>query len=304
MARRVTLADLVAHLDGQAAREDEVPGAARDRLRVPDDAEREDPEVPAPPDREGKDRRGGASTRLRWRRRCRSRGGSPWSRGRAAASAAPSPWRSAPRVRRWHAARAPRSRSRRPRRRSADMAAGARGFRLDVTRRNEIDTVVADIGVELGPIDILVNNAGITLDKRSVEVTDEEWDEVLATNLTSMFRLARAVAPGHDGAAPRARSSISARCTARSASALRRLLREQGRCRSAHAEPRRRVGAPRHPGQLPRSRLRQHGHPARGHGRREAPDALSVQGTRPAGSASRRRSPRSPSIWPRRPRTS
>jgi len=72
----------------------------------------------------------------------------------------------------------------------------ARGFRLDVTRRNEIDTVVADIGAALGPIDILVNNAGITLDKRSVEVTDEEWDDVLATNLTSMFVLARAVAPG------------------------------------------------------------------------------------------------------------
>jgi len=72
----------------------------------------------------------------------------------------------------------------------------ARGFRLDVTRRNEIDTVVADIGAALGPIDILVNNAGITLDKRSVEVTDEEWDDVLATNHTSMFKLARAVAPG------------------------------------------------------------------------------------------------------------
>jgi 2-deoxy-D-gluconate 3-dehydrogenase len=72
----------------------------------------------------------------------------------------------------------------------------ARGFPLDVTRRSEIDTVVADIGAALGPIDILVNNAGITLDKRSVEVTDEEWDDVLATNLTSTFTLARAVAPG------------------------------------------------------------------------------------------------------------
>ena len=72
----------------------------------------------------------------------------------------------------------------------------ARGFQLDVTRRDEIDTVVAAVGAALGPIDILVNNAGITLDKRSVEVTDEEWDDVLATNLTSTFTLARAVAPG------------------------------------------------------------------------------------------------------------
>ena len=72
----------------------------------------------------------------------------------------------------------------------------ARGFRLDVTRRELIGPLVSDIGTTLGPVDILVNNAGITLDKRSVEVTDEEWDEVVETNLTSTFMLARAVAPG------------------------------------------------------------------------------------------------------------
>jgi 2-deoxy-D-gluconate 3-dehydrogenase len=72
----------------------------------------------------------------------------------------------------------------------------ARGFRLDVTRRDQIDAVVEEAGAALGPVDILVNNAGITLDKRSIEVTDEEWDDVLATNLTSTFKLARAVAPG------------------------------------------------------------------------------------------------------------
>jgi NAD(P)-dependent dehydrogenase (short-subunit alcohol dehydrogenase family) len=48
----------------------------------------------------------------------------------------------------------------------------------------------------LGPIDILVNNAGITLEKKTVDVTDDDWDQVLATNLTAMFRCARAVAPG------------------------------------------------------------------------------------------------------------
>jgi NAD(P)-dependent dehydrogenase (short-subunit alcohol dehydrogenase family) len=45
-------------------------------------------------------------------------------------------------------------------------------------------------------VDILVNNAGITLGKKTVDVTDEDWDTVLATNLTAMFRCARAVAPG------------------------------------------------------------------------------------------------------------
>lgn len=71
----------------------------------------------------------------------------------------------------------------------------ARAFRLDVTRAADIATQVEAITQALGPIDVLVNNAGINLQKRSLELTDEEWERILATNLTSMFRLARAVAP-------------------------------------------------------------------------------------------------------------
>ena len=72
----------------------------------------------------------------------------------------------------------------------------AGGFRLDVTQGLEIERAVREVEAALGPVDILVNNAGITLEKKTVEVTDEEWERVLATNLTSMFRLARSVAPG------------------------------------------------------------------------------------------------------------
>jgi len=71
----------------------------------------------------------------------------------------------------------------------------AGGFRLDVTRTDEVHAAVAEIEAALGPVDVLVNNAGMTLEKKTVEVTDEEWEGVLSTNLTSMFRLARAVAP-------------------------------------------------------------------------------------------------------------
>lgn len=71
----------------------------------------------------------------------------------------------------------------------------ARAFRLDVARAEDIATQVDAIAQALGPIDILVNNAGIILQKRSLDLTDEEWERILATNLTSMFRLARAVAP-------------------------------------------------------------------------------------------------------------
>ena len=72
----------------------------------------------------------------------------------------------------------------------------ARAIRLDVTSGEQIGAAVKEAEAALGPIDILVNNAGITLDKPSLEVTDDEWDTVLATNLTSMFRCARAVGPG------------------------------------------------------------------------------------------------------------
>src|SRR6195256_2969932 len=47
-----------------------------------------------------------------------------------------------------------------------------------------------------GPIDILVNNAGITKDNLFVRMKDEEWDQVLAVNLTAAFRLSRAVLRG------------------------------------------------------------------------------------------------------------
>ncbi|HJR04712.1 MAG TPA: 3-oxoacyl-ACP reductase FabG [Methylomirabilota bacterium] len=72
----------------------------------------------------------------------------------------------------------------------------ARALRLDVTRSEQIAVGVEEIEGTLGSIDVLVNNAGITMEKKTTEVTDEDWDAVLTTNLTSMFRCARAVAPG------------------------------------------------------------------------------------------------------------
>ena len=71
----------------------------------------------------------------------------------------------------------------------------ARAVPLDVTRGEQIVTAVAAVTQALGPIDILVNNAGITAEKKTVEVTDDEWEGMLSTNLTSMFRCCRAVAP-------------------------------------------------------------------------------------------------------------
>lgn len=72
----------------------------------------------------------------------------------------------------------------------------AEAFRLDVTRAEEVAAVMDGVERALGPVDVLVNNAGVTLEKPTLEVTDAEWERVLATNLTAMFRLSRAVAPG------------------------------------------------------------------------------------------------------------
>jgi NAD(P)-dependent dehydrogenase (short-subunit alcohol dehydrogenase family) len=81
---------------------------------------------------------------------------------------------------------------------AAQIRAGggtAQAFGLEVTRAEEIPATLRAVEAALGPIDVLVNNAGITFQRKTLELTDEEWERMLATNLTSMFRLARAVAP-------------------------------------------------------------------------------------------------------------
>jgi 3-oxoacyl-[acyl-carrier protein] reductase len=75
------------------------------------------------------------------------------------------------------------------------QAAGTkgRGMKLNVTDAAEVDTVIAAIEKDFGAIGILVNNAGITRDNLLMRMKDEEWDDIMATNLTSVFRLSRAV---------------------------------------------------------------------------------------------------------------
>ena len=60
----------------------------------------------------------------------------------------------------------------------------------------EVDQLVANAEAALGGLDILVNNAGMTRDNLFMRMKDEEWDEVLAVNLTAAFHLTRAVLRG------------------------------------------------------------------------------------------------------------
>ncbi|GGA86955.1 beta-ketoacyl-ACP reductase [Neiella marina] len=70
------------------------------------------------------------------------------------------------------------------------------GLALNVTDAESIDAVFAAIKEAKGDIDILVNNAGITRDNIFMRMKDEEWQDVIDTNLTSLFKLSKAVIRG------------------------------------------------------------------------------------------------------------
>ncbi|TAK92220.1 MAG: 3-oxoacyl-ACP reductase FabG [Burkholderiaceae bacterium] len=67
---------------------------------------------------------------------------------------------------------------------------------LDVNDVTTCGALVDAIQKEFGGLHILVNNAGITLDNLSMRMSDEDWDAVLSTNLSAVFRLSRAVMRG------------------------------------------------------------------------------------------------------------
>ena len=67
---------------------------------------------------------------------------------------------------------------------------------VDVTSRNQVEAAVAKVEAEFGRIDVLVNNAGIVRDKRLLNMEEEDWDAVVATNLKSQFLTCKAVLPG------------------------------------------------------------------------------------------------------------
>lgn len=74
--------------------------------------------------------------------------------------------------------------------------ASGRGTVLDVNDAERCNAIVNDIQKEYGSLSILVNNAGITQDQLAMRMKDEEWDAVIATNLSSVARLSRAVLRG------------------------------------------------------------------------------------------------------------
>jgi 3-oxoacyl-[acyl-carrier protein] reductase len=69
-------------------------------------------------------------------------------------------------------------------------------IQADVSVANDVARLVEETVSSLGPIDILVNNAGIARPQPIEEITEQDWDEIIATNLKSCFLVTQAVLPG------------------------------------------------------------------------------------------------------------
>jgi 3-oxoacyl-[acyl-carrier protein] reductase len=79
---------------------------------------------------------------------------------------------------------------------NALRADAGRGVALNVNDAEASLALIDHIGKEMGGVSILVNNAGITQDQLAMRMKDDEWDAVIATNLTAVARLSRAVLRG------------------------------------------------------------------------------------------------------------
>jgi 3-oxoacyl-[acyl-carrier protein] reductase len=79
---------------------------------------------------------------------------------------------------------------------AAELGERASPVVADLADANAVEGLVPAAEAAVGPLDILVNNAGITRDNLFMRMRDEEWEQVLAVNLTAAFRLSRAAVKG------------------------------------------------------------------------------------------------------------
>ena len=71
-----------------------------------------------------------------------------------------------------------------------------KGMMLNVTDNEQISELLKSITAEYGSVDILVNNAGITRDNILVRMKEDEWDDIINTNLSSVYKMSKAVVRG------------------------------------------------------------------------------------------------------------
>jgi len=71
-----------------------------------------------------------------------------------------------------------------------------KGMKLNVTDNEQITALLKSITEDYGSVDILINNAGITRDNILVRMKEEEWDDIINTNLSSVYKMSKSVLRG------------------------------------------------------------------------------------------------------------
>ncbi len=79
---------------------------------------------------------------------------------------------------------------------SAYLAGNGKGLKLNVADSDSIAEVIKQVGAEYAAPSVLVNNAGITRDNLLMRMKEDEWNDIINTNLTSIFRMSKAVLRG------------------------------------------------------------------------------------------------------------
>ena len=71
-----------------------------------------------------------------------------------------------------------------------------KGIKLDVTDNEQISNLLKAVNEDFGSFDILVNNAGITRDNILLRMKEDEWEDIIDTNLTSIYKMSKSVLRG------------------------------------------------------------------------------------------------------------
>lgn len=79
---------------------------------------------------------------------------------------------------------------------SSYLGSNGKGLKLDVASAESIADIIKTVNDEFGSPTVLVNNAGITRDNLLMRMKDDEWDSIINTNLSSVFRMSKAVLRG------------------------------------------------------------------------------------------------------------
>ena len=78
----------------------------------------------------------------------------------------------------------------------ADNKVPGKGIKLNVTDNEQIASLIKSVNKDFGSIDILINNAGITRDNILLRMKEDEWEDIINTNLSSVFKMSKAVLRG------------------------------------------------------------------------------------------------------------